>query len=1309
EGFSVDTTAPNLTLTLGANITADDVMNASEAAGNINITGTAGGEAATGDTVTLTINGTTYTGTLDANKVFSIAVPGSALVADGDRTIAASISKTDAAGNTGTATDTEGFSVDTTAPNLTLTLGANITADDVINATEAGSNINITGTAGGEAAQGDTVTLTLNGTTYTGALDANKAFSISVPGSALAADTDSTIAATISKTDAAGNTGTISDTESYTLDLAPPVVQASSINGRTLTLTLTDLTSGLANQTPNLSAFSLTRNGVAIALQSVSLDAATGVLTLTLGSSIVLGDTVSLTYTQPGSGGLADTVGNRMGSFTIASVSNQSALPSVEVKNARAVTLLNEDTPTAISQSDIALTTKDAQGNPTSLPADRLVVVIDSLTGLGSLSLPGNVAVSVGDRIAYDQLSTLTFTPLPNDYAVRYDSINFHMEYAGGGQTASSPGATLFFSVRGVNDAPIAAALSPIVLKQNASFTLDLNAVFSELDIEDRGRLVFSVQASEALTATRSNSLVTLSHTGSGAGTASATFTARDPAGATASTTLNLTLLGPETLANIAPELVVSASQISLPESAAAQSLVLQASATDSLADNADGINETLSFALRGADAGKFAINSAGQISLIAPLNFERPSDRGGVAAKDNRYVFTLEVSDGRGGVASREISVDVTNVIEASEPAFEGALNIGVPKSSGTTTVNLNTLFINPEGSAPIQYGIGNGSGGFVSSGSVTYSNGITATLSSSTLTLVVPSNFSGFFDLPVRTSANGQTASYTTRVTLDADTDGIDDFTELFAGDLNGDGITDDQQSNVASFTTAYSDPGDPSSYMSLGATAQDSSAIAEQINSLNAALQAVLPGNVASSPLAASISTALRIEGVGVGEVSTSLENNILADVDVALAPEGRDATDLSAPLGILQFTLKPEIIENADQLASLQSDNAAAYADYMAFKSAYQADLNADFAANQQVVKVLLPRGTLVNAYLKPVYGTDAAGNTIILRYEEFTLQTLTDAQGQIRRDAQGRALITGAKFFDADGVEITHIRDLDEATLAERNLTYVELYFVDNARGDDDATQGVIADPGIFSLVTTAVRPAETAAPPSPDVPPPLAPARSVAPPPGSIPASPEERAISSPQLAFNNALGGPDRLATDWSSALRQSTSSGDLPVGRYTITLGELETRYEVKSRFEVMHLPDPVPALKVYRGVGDQYAEAGGSTRFIVPRDAFAHTDANARITLSAQLVDGRPLPRWVQFDARSGTFTLKPPEGARGLMQIKLIAKDHQGREASTIFRFHVSARSVGELHKPGFSEQLRLAAKTPALAAPFERKR
>jgi hypothetical protein len=224
ESYTVDITAPLPTISLGGAITADDVINISEAGGAVAISGTVGGAAQVGDTVTLTVNGVASTGQVLPGNTFSIYVAGSDLAAD--TTITAGITSIDGAGNPGTASDIKSYTVDITPPAPTITLAANVTADNVINIAEAGATVAVTGSVGGDAKAGDTVTVTVNsGTftgTFTGLVQADNSFSVDVLGSGLVDDADLTITASISTVDAAGNPGTATATNSYSVDVIAP-------------------------------------------------------------------------------------------------------------------------------------------------------------------------------------------------------------------------------------------------------------------------------------------------------------------------------------------------------------------------------------------------------------------------------------------------------------------------------------------------------------------------------------------------------------------------------------------------------------------------------------------------------------------------------------------------------------------------------------------------------------------------------------------------------------------------------------------------------------------------------------------------------------------------------------------------------------------------------------------------------------------------------------------------------------------------------------------------------------------------------
>ncbi|WP_139148785.1 Ig-like domain-containing protein, partial [Kushneria phosphatilytica] len=131
--YGVDTDAPIVAISLDT-LAGDDIINAEEAGQPIPVTGTVSGEYAAGDLVTLTVGDQVYTGALNADGSFSIAVPGSQLAQSGS--LQASVSHTDAAGNIGSANTATSYGVDAEAPVVTISLDT-LGGDDVINAAEA--------------------------------------------------------------------------------------------------------------------------------------------------------------------------------------------------------------------------------------------------------------------------------------------------------------------------------------------------------------------------------------------------------------------------------------------------------------------------------------------------------------------------------------------------------------------------------------------------------------------------------------------------------------------------------------------------------------------------------------------------------------------------------------------------------------------------------------------------------------------------------------------------------------------------------------------------------------------------------------------------------------------------------------------------------------------------------------------------------------------------------------------------------------------------------------------------------------------
>lgn len=216
--FTVDLTAVAISINT---VTCDDVINAAEKGTGLTLSGSTSG-IESGQTVTVTFGGKTYTASVAANGSWSVNVPAAdlATLPDGAANVQASVSS--ASGNSASAT--HAYSVDASAPTLTINT---IASDDILNATEAGSPLTISGTSTAET--GQTVTVTLNGATYTGTVQADGGWSVSVPTSALGALTASNYTVSATVNDKAGNPGSAS--HNLAVDTTAPVLTINTVAG----------------------------------------------------------------------------------------------------------------------------------------------------------------------------------------------------------------------------------------------------------------------------------------------------------------------------------------------------------------------------------------------------------------------------------------------------------------------------------------------------------------------------------------------------------------------------------------------------------------------------------------------------------------------------------------------------------------------------------------------------------------------------------------------------------------------------------------------------------------------------------------------------------------------------------------------------------------------------------------------------------------------------------------------------------------------------------------------------------------------
>ncbi|WP_416173893.1 Ig-like domain-containing protein [Enterobacter asburiae] len=212
----VDTTVPQISFNI---VAGDDVVNIAEHGQALIVSGKVTGAQA-GDVITVTLNGKDYTAMLDASGSWSVGVPAAdvgALV-NGEQTISATL--TDKAGNSTSATHE--FDVSLTAPVIAINT---LAADDVINATEKGQDLLVSGTS--NQPDGTTITVTLNGISYTATTDASGSWSITVPAANVSALGEASYVVTASVTDAAGNSA--STGHSVLVDSALPQVTINPV------------------------------------------------------------------------------------------------------------------------------------------------------------------------------------------------------------------------------------------------------------------------------------------------------------------------------------------------------------------------------------------------------------------------------------------------------------------------------------------------------------------------------------------------------------------------------------------------------------------------------------------------------------------------------------------------------------------------------------------------------------------------------------------------------------------------------------------------------------------------------------------------------------------------------------------------------------------------------------------------------------------------------------------------------------------------------------------------------------------------
>ncbi len=217
---SIDTNNDSISISI---VALDNQINRLEASQPLTISGSTV-NVTPGESVTVTLNGKTYTGTIAANGSWSVIIDSSDMLAlpDGTTTIIASVA------NPGDVPVTASRTIDVHINNLPQPTINQPFGDGILNITEAASGQNLTGKTG-IAGGGQSVLVTLNGKTYTAIVDNQGNWNVALPAADLQSLPSGVQTIRVEATDTAGNS--IESTRDVTADLTNPILTLKPLTG----------------------------------------------------------------------------------------------------------------------------------------------------------------------------------------------------------------------------------------------------------------------------------------------------------------------------------------------------------------------------------------------------------------------------------------------------------------------------------------------------------------------------------------------------------------------------------------------------------------------------------------------------------------------------------------------------------------------------------------------------------------------------------------------------------------------------------------------------------------------------------------------------------------------------------------------------------------------------------------------------------------------------------------------------------------------------------------------------------------------
>ncbi|CDL01236.1 conserved protein of unknown function [Magnetospirillum gryphiswaldense MSR-1 v2] len=206
--------------------------------------------------------------------------------------------------------------------------------------------------------------------------------------------------------------------------------------------------------------------------------------------------------------------------------------------------------------------------------------------------------------------------------------------------------------------------------------------------------------------------------------------------------------------------------------------------------------------------------------------------------------------------------------------------------------------------------------------------------------------------------------------------------------------------------------------------------------------------------------------------------------------------------------------------------------------------------------------------------------------------------------------------------------------------------------------------------------------APPAAPPPPPAPPPVVEAPKPAPPKDSGPVAPLVTVVrdNTPAPTTFQAPAAPVVTQTQAPAAPTLA------PTGAQTVQTIPATLTAPSAQAFQVavaVRAAGGGDALVVNAPVRDSVIAEGTRIAVTVPSEAFAHTKADATVTLTATRDTGAALPAWMAFNPQTGTFEGTPPPGFKGEVVVRVVARDQDGREAVQTFKIVVGTAGQGNI--------------------------